>query len=93
MRIAQVTPLQGGILHVIADDGRSGTLDIRPYLDSPAFQPLKSWGEFSQLHNGGYYVAWRCGADLSADTIEARWTVEADSSAQQTASAGAAVRG
>ncbi|MFH0728984.1 MAG: hypothetical protein V2B19_21930 [Pseudomonadota bacterium] len=23
--------------------------------------------------NGGYFIEWDCGADLSADTIEARW--------------------
>jgi len=23
--------------------------------------------------NGGYFTEWECGADLSADTIEAQW--------------------
>jgi hypothetical protein len=29
-----------------------------------------------RIRNGGYYIEWECGADLSADTIEAgsRWT-------------------
>jgi len=26
-----------------------------------------------QVLNGGYFIEWDCGADLSADTIEARW--------------------
>jgi hypothetical protein len=26
------------------------------------------------VRNGRYFVEWPCGADLSADTIEARWT-------------------
>lgn len=60
-------------LHVVAKDGRSGTLDLRPYLESPAFPPLKDRAEFSQVRNGGYYIEWPCGADLSADNIEARW--------------------
>ena len=25
------------------------------------------------ISNGRYFVEWACGADLSADTIEARW--------------------
>jgi len=29
--------------------------------------------EFEQIYNGGYFIEWDCGADLSADTIEARW--------------------
>lgn len=73
MRIAGVTSRKDGTLHVVAEDGRSGTFDVRPYLESPAFLPLKDWTEFSQVRNGHYYVEWRCGADLSADTIEVRW--------------------
>ena len=37
MRIASVTSLENGTLHVVAEDGRSGIFDVRPYLDSPAF--------------------------------------------------------
>jgi hypothetical protein len=29
--------------------------------------------EFQKVSNGGYFVEWDSGADLSADTIEARW--------------------
>jgi len=25
-----------------------------------------------KISNGGYFVEWQCGADLSADTIEAK---------------------
>ena len=73
MRIANVSSREDGTLHVVAEDGRVGTFDVRPYLASPAFLPLKDWAEFSQVRNGGYYIEWCCGADLSADTIEARW--------------------
>lgn len=73
MRLAEVIPEQDGILRVVAEDGRMGTFDVRPYLESPAFRPLRDWAEFSKIYNGGYFVEWRCGADLSADTIEARW--------------------
>jgi hypothetical protein len=31
---------------------------------------------------GGYFVEWACGADLSADTIEARWQVADKTNAQ-----------
>nr|VFJ75598.1 MAG: Protein of unknown function (DUF2442) [Candidatus Kentron sp. FW] len=73
MRIAQVTPRKNGSLFVVAEDGRSGIFDVRPYLESPAFRPLAAWDEFSRIRNGGYFVEWRCGVDLSADTVEARW--------------------
>jgi hypothetical protein len=77
MIIQEVKPLEAGVLQVIAEDGRSGTVDVSPYLDSPAFAPLKNWDAFVQIRNGKYYVEWTCGADLSADTLEAKmqWTV------------------
>jgi hypothetical protein len=83
MKIARVTSRKDGTLYVVAEDGRFGLFDVRPYLESPAFLPLKDWAEFSQVRNGGYYIDWRCGADLSADTIEARWQEGATSDAQQ----------
>lgn len=60
-------------LLVTAEDGRRGILDVHPYLDYEAFLPLKDPVEFARIKNGGYYIEWACGADLSADTIEARW--------------------
>lgn len=92
MKIAEITPKDNGQICVVADDGRVGTFDVRPYLSSQAFLPLKDWAEFSQVRNGGYFVEWKCGADLSADTIEARWTPHAEKRAQPTASAGATMR-
>lgn len=73
MRIAEVRPMESGKLYVVSEDGRAGIFDIRPYLDLEAFQPLKNRREFSRIRNCGYYVEWKCGADLSADTIEDRW--------------------
>lgn len=83
MKIASVTSRENGTLHIIADDGRTGTFDVRPYLESPAFLSLKDRAEFSQVRCGGYYIEWRCGADLSADTIEARWEERATPDAEQ----------
>jgi len=92
MKIAEITPERNGKLYVVADDGRAGIFDVRPYLKSSAFLPLKDWAEFSQVRNGGYFVEWECGADLSADTIEAHWSHNAKKCAQQPASANATMR-
>jgi hypothetical protein len=83
MRIEQVTPKKNGILHIVSEDGRTGFFDVSPYLDSEAFKPLKDWREFSRVRNGGYFIEWRCGADISADTIEVRWRRENGDQAQQ----------
>lgn len=73
MTIRNVTAKADMTLEVQADDGRTGIFDVRPYLDYEAFRALGAPDEFRRVVNGGYYVEWPCGADLSADTIEARW--------------------
>ena len=72
MRIAGITPHRNWMLSVVADDGRSGDFDVRPYLEYEAFAELKNISEFMKVATHGYFVEWECGADLSVDTIEAR---------------------
>ena len=72
MIIQDVTPVKKGVLRVVAADGRSGVVDVEPFFESPVFSALKDWDAFIQLRNGKYYIEWTCGADLSADTLEAR---------------------
>ena len=75
MRITTVCPQQNGILAITSDDGREGLFDVNPYLKDEAFERLRDPDEFAKVANGGYFVEWGCGADLSSDTIEARWKV------------------
>ena len=72
MTLLQVTPLDDHLLFVQTKDGKEGVFDVKPYLDTEAFSPLKNYSEFASVHNGGYFVEWPCGADLSADTLAAR---------------------
>ena len=73
MNIAEVIPKANYMLHIIMDNGEAGLFDVAPYLESEVFTPLKERGEFERIHNGKYFIEWGCGADLSADTIQARW--------------------
>ncbi|MDP1654106.1 MAG: DUF2442 domain-containing protein [Rhodocyclaceae bacterium] len=73
MRIADLQANPNHVLSIVADDGRMGRFDVTPYLEYEAFNPLRNPGEFEKIANGGYFVEWDCGADLSADTIEAQW--------------------
>jgi hypothetical protein len=73
MRIAEVFPQEGYVLQIIDEDGQIGLFDVQPYLESEVFAPLKDKNEFTRIYNGKYFIEWACGADLSADTIEARW--------------------
>lgn len=75
MRIAEISPQPNWVLTIVADDGRIGRFDVSPYLEYEAFEALRDYTEFRKVFNGGYFVEWDCGADLSADTIEAQWRV------------------
>lgn len=75
MRIASLNPEPNWKLAVIDEDGRRGLFDVGPYLGDEAFEALRDPCEFAKVVNGGYFVEWDCGADLSADTIEAHWLV------------------
>jgi hypothetical protein len=74
------------VLSIVADDGRIGRFDVSPYLGYEAFAALRDQSEFVKVVNGGYFVEWDCGADLSADTIEARWQVVGNPALQTNAS-------
>jgi len=75
MRIVELCPQSNWILSIVADDGRVGSFDVSPYLEDEAFTGLRDPAAFMKVSNGGYFVEWDCGADLSADTIEAHWRV------------------
>jgi hypothetical protein len=73
MTITEVKPEDNFVLSIVAEDGRRGVFDLRPYLEDEAFKPLRDRSEFVRVSTGGYFIEWQCGADLSADTLEAKW--------------------
>ncbi len=84
MRIAELHPQPDWVLSIVSEDGRVGRFDVTPYLEYEAFEELRDHGEFIKVINGGYFVEWACGADLSADTIEAQWKVVGKAEQQNT---------
>ncbi len=82
MRIAELRIQANWILTVVAEDGRVGQFDVSPYLQDEAFEALQNQSEFAKVINGGYFIEWDCGADLSADTIEARWRTDGNADLQ-----------
>jgi hypothetical protein len=71
MRIAEVKADIDYKLKVKLDNGKEGVFDVSPYLTYEAFYDLKDYEAFQKIQNGGYFIEWECGADLSIDTIEA----------------------
>ena len=85
MRIAELRPQSNWVLSIVADDGRIGSFDVSPYLEYEAFEDLRNPDEFMKVFNGGYFVEWDCGSDLSADTIEAQWRIVGQAASRATA--------
>lgn len=83
--IAEIAPQPNWVLSVTAEDGRVGEFDVSPYLTDEAFEALKDPAEFLKVSNGGYFVEWDSGADLSADTIEAHWHLVGKEALQRSA--------
>jgi hypothetical protein len=73
MTIQDITPQSNYTVRIVAHDGRVGVFDVSPYLHYEAFAELQNQEAFMRISNGGYFIEWACGADLSADTIEAQW--------------------
>ena len=71
-----------GTLSIVSDDARVGSFDVGPYLGYEAFKMLQDQKEFTKVQNGKYFIEWDCGADLSADTIEAEWPVVGNAAPQ-----------
>ena len=77
MNIREVVPKDNYLLYIKAENGSEGLFDVKPYLESKAFAPLKDRSEFERVRNRRFFIEWDCGADLSADSIEARWVMSA----------------
>ena len=88
MNIAEIVPRDDYILYIKTECGKAGLFDVKPYLESEAFAPLKDRSEFERIHNGRYFIEWDCGAHLSVDTIMARWETSTTENAQQNSPAG-----
>ena len=77
MRIAKVEPEENYKIRIVTEDGKKGIFDVEPYLEYEAFVSLKNRSAFKKIMNGKYFIEWDCGADLSADTIEAHLKITA----------------
>jgi len=72
MIITEVKANSDHTLRITSTTGNVGIFDVKPYLNLEAFAELKNSDSFKKVSNGGYFVEWQCGADLSADTIESK---------------------
>ena len=56
-------------IHVTFNDNSEKTIDFRPWLDGPVFEPLKDRDYFRRFFLEGGTVAWPNGADIAPETL------------------------
>lgn len=71
-------------------DNLEGTIDFRPWLEGPVFEPLKDQTYFQQFFIDGGTVVWPNGADIAPETLYD--AVKRSTAAQQCAGIDGAAR-
>lgn len=70
--VTKVQAYPGYALRVEFETGEVRHFDMRPYLNYPAFAPLKEPGFFMRAHVAHGTVVWSEEIDLSPDTLYVR---------------------
>ena len=60
------------ILSVSFDNGESGMLDMKPYLDFGVFRKIKDPDVFRTVHVSFDTIAWESGADIDPEFVYER---------------------
>ena len=71
MKAINVTALPGYKLKVTFDDGISGTIDLKQFVENGIFSVLKDKHLFNKVYTTGYSIAWNEDLEIDALTIYA----------------------
>lgn len=63
-------------IHLTFSDGSEKTVDFRPWLVGPVFEPLKDEDYFQRFFLEGGTVGWSNGADIAPETLHSARGVE-----------------
>ncbi|MBC8182720.1 DUF2442 domain-containing protein [candidate division KSB1 bacterium] len=69
LKVTKVCAKENFTLFVELSDGRSGSFDVKPYLEKGVFTQLKDKNYFKLVKPFFCGIAWPNEQDLSADTI------------------------
>lgn len=61
-------------IFIMFENGEKKIFDLKPYLEYEVFKPLKNIDEFNKIFIDFGTVCWKCGADLSRDTLYIKGT-------------------
>lgn len=69
--VIKVVPGESYVLAIDFDNGESGTLDMKPFLDFGVFHRLKDPAAFQGVRAAFDAIAWDAGVDLDPEFIYA----------------------
>src|SRR6266853_1310911 len=61
----------GYLIQVTFNDQSEKTIDLKPWLEGPVFEPLKNARRFRKFFLDGGAIAWPNGADVAPETLYA----------------------
>ncbi len=67
--ITSVQYLKDYELRLYFNDGSSGVIDLKDYLNKPIFEPLKDVEYFKRFKLGSWTIAWDNGADFAPEFL------------------------
>lgn len=70
--VKNVVPDEDYVLVIAFDNGETGTLDMKPFLEFGVFQRLKDYSAFKRVHVAFDTVEWDAGIDLDPEFVYAK---------------------
>lgn len=70
--VKKVVPNENYVLIIDFDNGESGTLDMKPFLEFGVFQRLKDHNAFNRVRVAFDTVEWDSGVDLDPEFVYAK---------------------
>ncbi len=70
--VVKVTPCEDYVLSVVFDNGESGTLDMRQFLNFGVFKCLKDQDVFRRVRISFDTIEWETGIDLDPEFVYAK---------------------
>jgi hypothetical protein len=71
MKVLSVKPLPEYQLNVASDDGVSGTVDLKGFIEKGIFSVLKDAQAFNKVYTKSYAIAWSDELEIDALTVYA----------------------
>ena len=67
--VKAVVPQDNHLLYVTFNNGETGTLDMKPYLDFGIFNRIKNYASFKKVAVAFDSIEWESGVDLDPEFV------------------------